>query len=332
MPSTNPAARSSSRRFVWLGVAILAAIALWTIGWYLVANRIEAHLPTTMQQIAGNDASAECANAEVRGYPFRFGLFCDRMGYTNPQEALTLEAGALRSAAQFYHPGHVVSEIDGPLLISAPGLDLHIDWKSLQSSIRATPSGLDRGSIDSRNVSLDIDGAGLPQKLAMAAERFTAHARKNGPDLDIAAYGENVRGNIIADTGTTALTLEATLPGRAGLLDMPYAPLLPPYQAQIHQLSIGFDGDASLEITGPVRISADGLISGDLQLAIRGQERIAEIVARLNPEMGENLRRFGPMLAALDSVPGDDAITLPLTIRNGNVSMGLFPLGRLPAL
>ncbi|WP_322989201.1 DUF2125 domain-containing protein [Hoeflea sp.] len=332
MPSTNPATRPSSRRFVWLGVAILAAIALWTIGWYTVAARIEAHLPVAMQQIAGTDASADCANAEIRGYPFRFGLFCDRLGYINPKEALALEAGALRSAAQFYRPGHVVSEIDGPLLISAPGLELQIDWQILQSSIRATTVGLDRGSIDSRNVSIDIDGTGLQQKLALAAERFTAHARKNGLDLDIAAYGEHVRGNIIADTGASTLALEATLPGRAGLLDMPYQPLLPPYEAQVHRLSVGFEGDVSLQITGPVRIAADGLVSGDLQISIRGQDQIAEIVARFNPEMGENVRRFGPMLAALDSVPGDDAITLPLTIRNGNLSMGMFPLGRLPAL
>jgi len=289
-------------------------------------------LPVAMQQIAGTDASAECANAEIRGYPFRFGLFCDRLGYINPKEALALEAGALRSAAQFYRPGHVVSEIDGPLLISAPGLELQIDWQILQSSIRATTVGLDRGSIDSRNVSIDIDGTGLQQKLALAAERFTAHARKNGLDLDIAAYGEHVRGNIIADTGASTLALEATLPGRAGLLDMPYQPLLPPYEAQVHRLSVGFEGDVSLQITGPVRIAADGLVSGDLQISIRGQDQIAEIVARFNPEMGENVRRFGPMLAALDSVPGDDAITLPLTIRNGNLSMGMFPLGRLPAL
>ena len=144
---------SSSRKFGWLATAIVAGCVLWTIGWFLVASRIEARLPETLAAITGVNAKAGCENAEVRGYPFRFGLFCQTLSYARASDGVTAISGALRSAAQFYRPGHVVAEIDGPLAVTAPGLDARVDWQSLQTSVQATTDGVSRGSVDGRTVS-----------------------------------------------------------------------------------------------------------------------------------------------------------------------------------
>ena len=144
MPSTRSAssASPSSRKFAWLAVAIAAGCVAWTIGWYLFAAKIETHLPATLSQFSGPNASAECGKAEIRGYPFRFGLFCDTMSYTDTAQGVTASTGAFRSAAQFYRPAHVVAEIDGPLAIAAPGLDARVDWRVLQASVQAAPGGI----------------------------------------------------------------------------------------------------------------------------------------------------------------------------------------------
>jgi len=331
MPSSANVSSPVSRKFAWLVGAIVAAGLLWTGGWYFFAAKIVDHLPSTMTQIVGPDARAECANADVRGYPFRIGLFCEALSYTNAGEGITTTAGAFRSAAQIYSPQHAVAEVDGPLVLDASGLMLRADWQLLQASVQAVSDGLDRGSIDARNTSFDIDGTGLTQRLALQADRITAHARRNGADLDVAAYGENLRNTLVAGLNAKAFAFEATLSGKSDMLRIPFTPLHGPFAAVLHRVAIEFDATSSLELAGPVQVGADGRLSGNLELTISDIQQLSDLVAGFNPESADMIRRFGPMIAALDTRPGDDATTLPLTISSGQVSLGIIPLGELPA-
>ncbi|MBC7283742.1 DUF2125 domain-containing protein [Hoeflea sp.] len=332
MPSTasGQPASPSSRKFGWLAAAIVAGCVFWTVGWFLVAAKIEERLPETLAGIVGANAKAGCENAEVRGYPFRFGVFCQTLSYANADDRVTAISGELRSAAQFYRPGHIVAEIDGPLAITAPGLDARLDWRTLQTSVQATADGVSRGSLDGRTVSFDIDGAGLPQRLAMQAGKINAHGRQNGPDLDIALYGEDFQNSLVAGLTAKAFTLEATLPGQAGLLDAPYTAITIPFETRLHRLAIELDETSSLEISGPVQVGVDRRISGTLKVTLRNPQRIIEIAATLDPDIAKLINRFAPLIATLDTSPGEDGFTLPLTIQNSRVSLGMIPLGQLP--
>lgn len=331
MPSSANVPSPASRKFALLAGAIVAAVLLWTLGWFFFANRIEDHLPATLAQITGPDASADCREADVRGYPFRVGLFCETLTYTNAAEGITASAGAFRSAAQVYQPQHAVAEVDGPLVLDASGVAMRADWQLLKASVQATTDGLDRGSVEARNTSFNIDGTGLPQRLALQADRITAHARRNGADLDVAAYSENLRNSLLSELDAKALAFEATLSGKADLLQIPFTPLHGPYDAMLHRVTIELDEASSLELAGPVQIAADGRMSGNLELTIGNVQQFSELVAGFNPESADLIRRFGPMISALDTRPGDDATTLPLTIRNNQISLGIIPLGELPA-
>ncbi|MDF1608057.1 DUF2125 domain-containing protein [Hoeflea sp. YIM 152468] len=331
MQSPVRASSSSSRKFVWLGTAIVAGCLLWTLGWFLFAAQIEDRLPESLARITGPNASADCTAADVRGYPFRFGLFCDTLSYTNVSDGVSASAGALRSAAQFYRPGHAVAEIDGPLAIVSPNLTLRADWQSLQSSIRSLADGLDRGSIDSRNVSFNIDGEGLGQRLALQLDRVTAHARRNGTDLDIATYGENLRNNAVPGLTAKSVTLEATLSGQAGLLQVPYTAPQGAFEAVLHSLAVALDDSASLSVSGPVQIDDAGQISGDLEVTVRNQQRFMDLMANFDPDAARLLGQIAPLISTLDIQPDNEGVTLPLTIRSNKISLGIFPLGRIPA-
>ncbi|WP_420407396.1 DUF2125 domain-containing protein [Hoeflea sp.] len=331
MPQDTRPAKSGARRFVWLAVGIAVLGLAWTAGWHFVADRIETRLPGSLQQLAGREARAECANADIRGFPFRFGLFCDGISYSSARSGMRAEGGALRSAAQFYRPNHIVSELDGPVSFSGNAGEGRIDWQSLQSSMRVTPRGLDRGSIESRKISFDLDSRALSSRVGLRAERLTAHARKNGPDADIAIYAEGVGGSPLDQVAFDRLTLEATLPGRAALLDAPFRGPQGAFDLDLHRFLAEFDESTSLEISGPIRVDEVRRISGDINVTVRNQENLAALAARLDPQYAELIGNVAPMLGALDTVAGDDAITVPLTIRENAVSMGFIPLGRLPA-
>lgn len=336
MPTTSSPARSSASRFIWLAVAIVAAIVAWTVAWHMIAARIETATPQTLSSFAGNDARAECANAIVRGYPFRFGLFCDRLTYSNQADGLSANAGAFRSAAQFYRPSHIVSELDGPLVISSPRLSGSIDWQGLQMSTNATPNGLQRGSLDAREFHIEMSGAapggGLAEQINLTIGRLTAHIRQNGDDVDIAAYGDAIAGHLLGRFDAKSLTIETTLSNQPGLLNAPFAWPEGAYEVRLHKIALALDEASSLELAGPVSVAADGLVSAALQLTVRDAGQLASLVTAYDAEAGKMISRFAPMLGALDTVPGDNAITLPLTIRNGAVSMGMIPLGQLAPL
>lgn len=330
MPHDTKPSGSRARRFVWLAVAIMVFGLAWTAGWHFVADRIEARLPLTLQHLAGQQAKADCANAEIRGYPFRFGLFCDRVSYDSARSGLRAEGGALRSAAQFYRPNHIVSELDGPLSFSGPAGEGRFDWQSLQSSMRLTRRGLDRGSLDGQKITIDIDSTALSSRFGIRAERLSAHARKNELDADIAVYAEGVQGTLLNQAAFDRLTLEATLPGQATLLDAPLRGPQGAFDVRLHRLLVELDGSTSLEISGPVQVDETRRISGDINVTVRDQENLAQLAARFDPQYADLIGNIAPMLGAFDTVDGDDAITVPLTIRNGAVSIGFIPLGRLP--
>lgn len=332
MPSTLTGSRSTSIRFVWLAAAIVAGGALWTAGWFFIASNMESQLPAVFAEAAGPDGKAECEQPVVRGYPFRFGLFCDRFAYTDGSSGIAASAGALRSAAQFYRPGHVVAELDGPLTLTAPGLIGRVDWQLLQASVRASAAGLERGSIDGRGMSIDLDGNRLMQKITLQADRFTVHTRRNGPDLDIAAFGERLQSGLAAGFAAAAFALEATLPGQAAVLDIPNDPKGLPQRIVLHRATLDIDPTTSIGLSGPLEIDTAGQISGDLQLLIRNPERVSDLIAGFDGEWGQAARQIAPLAPAFDTAPDDDGVTLPVTIRAGLISIGVFALGRLPAL
>lgn len=331
MPSPANASSPVSRKFAWLAGAIVAGGVLWTAGWYFFAAKVETGLPSTLAQLAGPAASAQCTDADVRGYPFRFGVFCETLSYENVSEGITANAGAFRSAAQVYRPQHAVAEIDGPLIVNTPGLVFRADWQILQASAQAISNGLDRGSIDAKSVSFDIDGAGLVQRFAVQADRMTAHARQNDGNLDLAAYIENLRNDLVPGLTAKAFAFEATLSNQSSLLEVPFIPLHGPFDAVLHRLAIELDETSSLELTGPVQIDANNRVSGTLELTISNVRQLSELVERYRPESAGMIRQFGPMIAALDTKPDDDAVTLPLTIRSNLISLGFLPLGQLPS-
>lgn len=336
MPTIPSPARSSASRFIWLAVAIVAAIIAWTVAWHVIAARIEAQAVQFVDAIAENGARAQCANPVVRGYPFRFGLFCDHLSYSNPALQTRVEAGALRSAAQFYRPNHIVSELDGPVALELPSVSGRIDWQGMQMSTRASSNGLQRGSVEARELSVEVSGKGLgagaPGPLTLTADRFTAHIRQNGNDVDIAAYGEAIEGRLFGPLKARSMAIETTLPDQPKLLEAPVMWPQGAFDVRVHRATIELDETASLDLAGPLRVAANGLISAELQLTVRDAGQLAAVVTSYDAQAGEVIGRFAPMLGALDTVPGDDAVTVPLTIRDGAVSIGIIPLGRLAPL
>ena len=77
MTSSRSGGRNITRRFQWLTAAIVAAIALYTAGWYYAAGRLTDEAQKALADLSRNGNRAVCESPAVHGFPFRIGLYCD---------------------------------------------------------------------------------------------------------------------------------------------------------------------------------------------------------------------------------------------------------------
>ncbi|TDH34824.1 DUF2125 domain-containing protein [Pseudohoeflea suaedae] len=320
-----------SRRILWLGLAVVLACALYTVGWYVFAGQIEKRLPALFALTERQGARTECANANVRGYPFRIGIFCDKTSVDFARDNMKLKAGALRSAAQVYNPWHVVSELDGPASLTGDnGLSARADWQLLHASTIFAGDGVDRASLEGKGATLALESADLPVTISGESSRFAAHVRRNAGDLDIAVETDDFSSPLTLDT--RHFSLAATVLGAADFLKEGARPDMRGKTVRLHDLSSEFAAGGTVSLSGDLAFGADGLANGDLKIRLGDYQAVAARIGEVQPDLARQITQFAPILLALDIEPDDgpDTVTLPLTIRNGNAAVGLLPLGRIP--
>ncbi|EKF17804.1 DUF2125 domain-containing protein [Nitratireductor pacificus] len=328
MPSRKPARRSYSRRFFWLLMSIVLAILAYTGAWFYAANLLETRTATLIGGLNGNQRRVSCEEPTARGYPFRIGLFCRSVFYEDAGNGVSLSAGAFRTAAQVYQPMRTVGELDSPARIALPFLPaLRAEWQNMRLSARLTEKLPQRISGEARELVIVSDEASA-QPFARA-ETLQAHMRRNAAELDVAlvvdalSLAPEVTDNVAVPplTGDVVFTVDdgvamldegsLRLRGRSGTI-------------QNMQLR-ATDGAAGITVRGPVEIGEDGLISAELKVTLTQPQAIARLATEAFPEQTDRIRSVTAALSSLGSNP-----TLPVTIRNGRVSVGFLPLGDIP--
>ncbi|MEQ1953692.1 DUF2125 domain-containing protein [Mesorhizobium yinganensis] len=314
------------RRIVWLGVCILIVIAGYTAGWFWLAGRIEGETRTALAKMQERGIKAECANLAVRGYPFRIGLYCDRVAFAQPAQAVSAAAGAFRSAGQIYDPMRLVAELDSPATVTVPdGGQIAFDWQTLRASTRLTQTLPESVSLE--GTQLKVGANGRPQ--LVSAETFEAHMRPNEADVDLAASfaGLVFDPSVVGDRTVPPLTGEADLSVKDGLklLAENRADNLRGQSGIVRKLTLQLGEKGALILSGPYSIDQDGLIDADFKVSISDPKALAVSLAQVFPEQENKIKQGFAGLAFLGSKP-----SLPLKITKGKATLGFIPLGGIP--
>lgn len=330
MTSSEVRQTSYTRRFFWFAVFILFLIGGYSALWYYLAGRLENSARMAMAALNHDGVIAECANAEVRGYPFRLGLFCDSLGYENPATNIAATAGSLRSAAQIYEPTHIVGELDGPLRTAIPGIaPLWLDWDNLRASVRLASPFPERLSMEAEGLSAQTDPEDGDPVPLFSADRMEGHLRPNGADIDWAGSFAGLEIDPVNAGGRELPVLagsgDATLKNGLALLGSNVQNLRG-QAADIRQLDLS-SGEAGVSVAGPVSVGEDGLIDASLTIKVRNLEALSAILAKAFPEAQSQIRSGFAGLAMLGSQQ-----SLPLRITKGKATLGFIPLGNIPPL
>ncbi len=331
MPSSEVRKPNYARRFFWLAVFIMFLFGAYSAGWFYLADRVKKVSEAAVASLNRDGATAECTNLEVRGYPFRLGLFCDSLGYEDARRNIAATAGSLRSAAQVYAPRRIVTELDGPLRTAVPGMPpLWLDWDKLRASARIAEPVPERLSVEAEGLSGQTDPEDEDPVSLFSAERAEGHLRPNGADLDAALSFTNLQIDPAAVAGRTLPVLsgglDATLKDGVRLIET-NARSLRGQSGTIRNLDLSTGPESSIALSGPFTVGADGLIDADLMVTVQDPRGVAAALAGAFPEARRQITAGFAGLAALGNVP-----SLPLRITKGRAVLGFIPLGEIPPL
>lgn len=316
-----------------LSVLILLSAA-WSAGWYYVVGKVETVISVTKNRLIDRGRDLECRNQQIDGYPFRISLNCDEVRYSDGSTGLTFEAGKLRTAAQAYQPNKAIVELSSPANLGLPnGEQFETTWNSMRSSLKVGLSGPENLSVHGKEINL------LPTnraEQAMLIKDMQLHGRQIGED------NINLAVNLIDAKSQNELwpsfNLKSTflLEGiykdvlnRTSLLRVAKSKGL---QGKIERLQYTPNEGGMLEITGPAQVSPAGLLTGKFDVTVRDLPQLLTALSKSFPEEEKKFTDASRAIALLSQNTDKDEITIPITVRNGSMSIGIIPLGKLPPL
>ncbi len=322
-----------SRKIVRLGIFIVAACVIYTAAWYFATNKVQNWLQDAMQSGRGSGYQIECPGLELKGFPFRVGLFCDSMTMQGHAYGAGLSTGAIRSAAQVYDPGHAVFEIDGPALLQpSVGLFGEFDWSLFHGSVIANLDGVDRMSIETNDATAALSSSFTNHRADVEVGQGALHVRQFSGDLDVVASASN------AKVDTTLLrhqlprfsaTVDLTLAKLGGLLNgKRFAG--GPVEGQMRRLALDFASQGSLAITGPFTISQDGYLSGEFDVQVEDFDALAAVLSASFPQSESTIMASRQLVADLS--PDGKRGRVRVTVSSGTILLGVIPVGFIPPI
>lgn len=326
-PGGQPA--RGSRRFLWLSVAILAAMAAYSGFWLWLAGQVESRAEAAMAAVRERGGEAACSNLEARGYPFRVGLFCDALFWAD-RNGVSLRGSGLRSAAQFYDPFRIVGELDEAWFeMGGLGPGVGTNLRGLRFSARLDRPLPERASLVSGPIVVDETPLARSMSAVLSAEGGEAHLRRNGTAVDLALSASRIElsGPRLGRPLRLA-SASADLSVEDGVRLASERPRsLRGIAAVVRSLALDLDGEAGVSLSGPVSVDPDGLVDARLSIALRNPARISALLAEMFPDQEKNIRSVFSGLVLLGDNP-----SLPLTIRKGRAQIGFIPVGVLAPL
>jgi hypothetical protein len=331
MSSSEAVKPSYSRRFLWLAAFIVVLVGAYSAGWFYLADRVAKEANDVIASLNRDGATAECTNPQVRGYPFRLGLYCDSLGYEDPSRNVIATAGSLRTVAQIYQPMHVLAELDGPLRTAAPGMrPLWFDWDKLRASVRIARPLPQRLSVEAEGLSTQTDPDDGDPVMLFSAARLEGHLRPNGGDLDWAGSFAGLQVDPAAAGGRTLPLLsgsgDATLKNGVQLIAA-QAIGLRGQSGTVRNLDLSSGPNTGVALSGTFSVGADGLLDADLTITVRDPKGVSAALATAFPEARDQITTSFSGLSMLGDTP-----TLPLKISRGKAVLGFIPLGEIPPL
>jgi len=320
------------------GLFMAALFGLWFGGWFYAANWVDGKIATVLANLKQNDVTVECPQREMRGFPFRMGIYCQTLAIDDRVHGYQLQAGELRSVAQIYIPKENIIELDGPAKFSTGGFEIAADWQAMRTFFVATRGGFEGLSTHYRELSVDSAVGKFISKSGAVHLRPTPGAGGNSVHLDVAINLENLH-PVDGTSLAVSLKLDAMLAdGYSAFVTRRERPMVwmkNKGEIQIRSAVLSLPDGGRLALSGPMKINADGTLSGTIRIGMKNKDSLMRWISAVNPQFAPVILGLGQGMDMLgqQQVFGSEKLkAIEVQIDRGRVRVGFFEVGEIPPL
>lgn len=333
------------RKFLWLAIAVVVVVALWTAGWFWAAGEATRQVKLLAETDGENSPRLTCGTFDISGFPFRFDAEC--LDATLVDRDITATFAGLKASVLVYNPAHVIFSAKAPFAYADAfsGSQRRLDFAGIEGSLRLTATDLIKGLGGEgwriARFSLVADDLTLTDTVATeVVEARTKHLEAHlidVPEQHNAASGTSALRGYFAATALDLPGLQVTaavLSAEAELSGLPDdlrafgdPDALRRWQAAGGTLKlIKLTGsqptpDERFEITGELKLNGGGYPEGQVSYTTKG---VLERFARFLPTVQLALLRGRP--------EADGSFSNTLTITDGQLKLLAVPFAQLPPL
>ncbi|MGI9399635.1 MAG: DUF2125 domain-containing protein [Rhizobiaceae bacterium] len=328
-------------RFIAMGVIIAAIGVAWFVAWNWGAGQLQQRADLFERQLLDHGLQLDCRDRQITGFPFRIGVSCVTVTSENIDDGSRAHAGAFRSAAQFYNPGKLVAELDGPARIEPyGGVPLLAQWELMHASILANLETIREFSLEAKDITVRDEWAPENAPAMAKAANAQIHARisETGPEnLDIAIRGTDVfpAGEALASISlTTIMTVDGIVPHLQPGFDLIRHIENHGLAGRLEEFSLQPTEGGRLRIRGPFSLDTRGVLTARIEIGYSDLEAIGAFIAPLVPGTSDAIGTISVLASTMAQISEDDPElrTITLTIEDGNILIGFVPVGKLEPL
>lgn len=332
-------------------VLLLLGSGLWSGYWFVGSNAIEKGANQWFADAAAQGLVAEKTALSVQGFPNRFDLTVEGVRLADPSSGIGWQGASFKLFAMTWKPWHIIAGLPPEQVVTLPDQVLTITSQDLMASLRAQmstdlPLAETRLSAQSLTLASDLGwtlGLGEFTIGLRAAPDFGPSAYDFGfdlapltPDLGFLAAVKAVTIPDLppSDLPDTVKTLSASiLLTFSAPLDRHIGDSNPRLtRVDIDNLSLIW-GPLGVSATGAIEADANGFAAGKITVKVTNWNRLPAVLVAagaIKPDFAPTVVKGMQALAAQS--PDHDILSLTLTMADGWMNFGPFPLGPAPLM
>ena len=315
-------------------IIVLSAAALYAGAWVVASRGLNHGLQTGIAAAEARGWQIDTASLTTGGFPSRFDVHATDLTVASPDGSIVWQAPWLETAALSYRPNKVIAVLPPQQTLQVGRQTMTLKAEGLRASFSVAASRLldfDRLTAEAQSLSLASDTgwsvAGGATVLGLRPHGPAANTYEGYLKIADLRPGLSLPSAPAAPAQVTAdatVTLDRPLDRMALLPERPAITAL-----TLDTMTVDWGG-LTLSASGDLAVDPAGVPTGTITVVATGwRDRIGLLAeAGLVPAgLLQTLTSMAGMMAGADG-----ALTLPLTLANGNMALGPVPLGPAPRI
>lgn len=322
-------------------IVLLAAFAYGGY-WFVGKSQIQARLTEALESIDAGPVDLTYTSLHTRGFPSRFDTTITDLVFEDPTLRTRWSAPIFQLFALSYRPNEVIAVFPTEQILTVNDQDYTLFTNDMRASGRVRANAaltFQTATIDMDNPRLrNAEGAELAMASVLAAMRLTPDTPQSY-DVFFEARSivlpEDIRSLIDPQNQQPPIIQYLRFDSDMDLT----APIAltsedPPQIASISIKEFALTwGDMSLSAIGDVVPDAAGILNGSITISARNWAQAVDLAVATGT-LSQDRRFLATQIAgSMDETPHiADTLTVTLSISDGNMMLGGFPLGPAPVL